>query len=252
MKARKAAPDVVRFERLGVADRAGQKPASERSIRDEANPELAADRKHRLFALAGPQRVLALKRGDRMRRVRAPDRVGTRLGETEEANLALGDQLTHRAHRLLDRHGRVDPVQIVEVDRLDAEPRETRLAARPHAQRAGIDVDRHAAGRIGKEPEFGREHDTGPPIANRSSDEMLVRAPAVRVGRIEQRDPEIEGAMYRPNRFLVVRRAVALRHAHAAETDGRHVEAARQLAGVHGRKIASLRLRRGVGGARSL
>jgi hypothetical protein len=56
-------------------------------------------------------------------RVRAADRLRRGLGEPEVADLALLDELRHRADRLLDRTVSVDAVLVVEVDVVDAEPR---------------------------------------------------------------------------------------------------------------------------------
>jgi hypothetical protein len=52
--------------------------------------------------VAGPQRVLALHRGDRVHRVRAAQQVVVDLGQAQVADLALGDELGHRADGLLD------------------------------------------------------------------------------------------------------------------------------------------------------
>ena len=42
----------------------------------------------------------------------------------EEADLSLPDQFGHGADRLLDGHGGIDAVLVVEVEVLDAEPLE--------------------------------------------------------------------------------------------------------------------------------
>jgi len=60
--------------------------------------------------------------------VRAPDGRGCRLTEAEIADLALLDQAFHGADRVLDRHRRVDAMLVVEVDHVDAEALEARVA----------------------------------------------------------------------------------------------------------------------------
>ena len=60
-----------------------------------------------------------------------------RLGEAEVAHLALAHELGHGADRLLDRHRRVDAVLVVEVDVVDAEPLQRRLARAAARTRAG-------------------------------------------------------------------------------------------------------------------
>src|SRR5262249_34973187 len=54
--------------------------------------------------------------------------------------------------------------------------------------------------------------------AQRLSHELLVRSPAVDVGRVEEVDARIERRGDGGERFGLVRRAVELAHAHAAET----------------------------------
>ena len=45
-----------------------------------------------------------------------------RLGQAEVLDLALLDQVLHRAGHVLDRHVRVDAVLIEQVDRVDLQP----------------------------------------------------------------------------------------------------------------------------------
>ncbi|MHA6798555.1 MmyB family transcriptional regulator [Bounagaea algeriensis] len=54
---------------------------------------MGAGRQHRRLGVAGPQRVLALHRRDRLDRVRAADRSGAGFGEPEVADLARFDEL---------------------------------------------------------------------------------------------------------------------------------------------------------------
>jgi hypothetical protein len=53
--------------------------------------------------------------------VGAADRLGPGVAQAEVTHLARGDELGHRADRLLDRHASVDAAGVVEVDRVDAE-----------------------------------------------------------------------------------------------------------------------------------
>src|SRR5207302_2010780 len=82
-----------------------------------------------VLGVTAPQRILRLQRRDRMDGVRPADRRRRRLGQSEEAHLAFLDERGHRADRLLDRRPRIDAVLIVEVDRLDAQTRQARLAS---------------------------------------------------------------------------------------------------------------------------
>ncbi len=72
------------------------------------------------------------------------------------------------------------------------------------------------------------------PVADRLADELLVRAAAVHVGRVEEVDAELEGAVDRRDRLALVGRPVELRHPHAAEAEGRDLELLRaKFASVH-------------------
>ena len=71
---------------------------------------------------APPQRIFVLKRGDRLHRMRAAERLDARLGHAEMLDLALGDQVLDGARDILDRHVGVDAVLVEQVDGLDAEP----------------------------------------------------------------------------------------------------------------------------------
>ena len=54
--------------------------------------------------------------------MRAPDLLRIRLGQTEIADLPRLHQVGHCADRLLDRHSRVDAMEIVEIDHVDPQP----------------------------------------------------------------------------------------------------------------------------------
>src|SRR5712692_2424595 len=54
------------------------------------------------------------------------------LAETEKADLAVLHQPRHGAHRLFDRHGWIDAVLIIQIDHLDTEALQTRLAGADH------------------------------------------------------------------------------------------------------------------------
>ena len=106
----------------GVRSCAGEEAVPERGVGHEADAELAQQREELVLGVAGPQRVLGLQRGDRVHGVGAADRLRGGLGQPDVQDLALGDQLGQRADGLLDRGVRVDPVLVVEVDVVGAEP----------------------------------------------------------------------------------------------------------------------------------
>ena len=53
---------------------------------------------------------------DGLNGVRAADGACARPGESEVLHFSLADELPDRAGHVLDRHGRVDPVLVIEVD----------------------------------------------------------------------------------------------------------------------------------------
>lgn len=100
-------------------------PPAEGTEGDEADPQLLTNRQHLRFGLTPPERVLALDRGDRLNRMRATNGRGTRLGQAEVFDLALPNEVLHRASNILDRDVGIDPVQkrsIAAIRRRFSEP----------------------------------------------------------------------------------------------------------------------------------
>ena len=179
-----------------------------------------------LALLAVEQRILVLHRRDRMHLVRAAD--GLRIGfrQAERAHLALLDQALHRADRVLDRRVRVDAVLVVEVDDVDAQALEARLAGLHHVVRA-----------CRRRPACRRRSFTWPNLVatialrapaalERLAEQRLVVAPAVHVGRVEEVDALVERVVDHADRLVVVGVAVDARHRHQAQAEGRDLEAA--------------------------
>ena len=92
---------------------------------------------------------------------------------------------------------------VVEVDRVDAEPLEARLAAATHVGGAAVDADEGAiaAAHIA---ELGCEDDLLAAVADRAADKLLVLAHAVDVGGVEKIDAELDGPMDGGDRFRLV------------------------------------------------
>src|SRR5207248_6233479 len=110
----------VVVEVVGTLDLAGEKPASERAVGDDPDPELTSNGHDAVFEVARPQRPLALQSGDGMDGVGSPNRLRSRLGQTQEADLPGLHELSHGADGLLDGNRRVDPMLVVEVDMVEA------------------------------------------------------------------------------------------------------------------------------------
>ena len=109
-----------------------RKPRPERRERQERRAVRGAPRHDLGERVARPQRALGLHGGDGVDRVRALELVDAHLGQAERADLALRDQLGHRAPGLLQRHLGVDAVQLVEVDEVGPQA----PAASPRSPRA--------------------------------------------------------------------------------------------------------------------
>src|SRR5579862_145881 len=158
-----------------------------------------------------------------MNGVGAPDRRGSGLGKTQVAYLPPLDQSRHRANGVLDGRVRIDPVLVVEIDHIDAEPAEARVAGLHDVLRAAVDAGKGAAG-APQISELGGEHHAVPPPAERPADQLLVASDAVRVRSVEERDAQIQRAMNRRDRLLVVASRIYVGHPHAAEAERRNAK----------------------------
>ena len=154
--------------------------------------------------------VAAARRMSRRLRLRQPD----------EPHLPRADELRHRPDRLLDRRVGIDAMALVQVDHVDAEPLEARIA-RP-ADVVGAPVEGPYGRIVGPDDaELRRDDGLVAPARERPADELLVRPAPVHVGRVEQGHAELESAVNRPDRLGFVRTSVELGHPHAAEPDRR-------------------------------
>src|SRR5215467_6100534 len=124
---RSAAATVVGTECIGGCHTSRQKAAAQGTVGDKADAERLAKRQDFTFHVARPQRIFDLQGGERMHRVRPPDGCCPGLADAEKAYLALTDKLAHRADRVLDRNGRIDPMDVIEVDDVGLEPPEALL-----------------------------------------------------------------------------------------------------------------------------
>src|SRR5258706_946780 len=204
--------------------RAGEHATPERRVSDERDAELAAAGERFLAVLPVEQRILVLHRRDRMHLVRAADRFGPRLRQAELAHFALLEQALHRAHRVLDRRIRVDTVLVVEVDDVDAQALQARLASLHHV--IGLAVHALLALGVLGLAELGADDHALAAALERFAEQRLVVAPAVHVGGVEEVDALVERVVDDADRFLVVGVAVDARHRHQAQADRRYLEGA--------------------------
>ena len=152
--------------------------------------------------------------------------------KAEVLDLALLNQLLHRSRHVFDRHVRVNPVLIEQIDGIDLEPLERALDGLLDVLRPAVQARRtlHTARieiRIEVEPEFGGDHHL---LAERSegfAHEFFVGERAVDFGGVEERDAAFDGGAKKSGHLLLVfGRAVGKAHSHAAEPDGRDFQIA--------------------------
>jgi hypothetical protein len=204
---------------------AREEPAREDAVGRDADPQLAAGGKNLLLDPAREERVLDLQVGDRVHRVRAPDRLGPDLGETDVADIARLDQLADRTHRLLARDVGEDAPGPVDIHVVDAKPSE-RVSeevldrCRPHV----VSDDRSVGG--AHEPELDADHRLVAVTSfERVANEELVVPGGVVVARVEQGDAGVERSLDRRDRLRLIGGAVEVGHAHTAEAEGGDGEA---------------------------
>src|SRR5271165_5627520 len=92
-----------------------------------------------------------------MDRVSPSDALGPSLTQSQISDLALFDQPRHRADRLLNGHRRINPVLVIKIDDIDAEPFEARVACSGNI--GGTAIDTVGAARPLGLAEFARDHD---------------------------------------------------------------------------------------------
>jgi hypothetical protein len=128
------------------------------------------------------------------------------------ADLAGLHQLGHGADRLLDGHGLVDAVLVVQVDHLDAEPPQGGVAGGADVRGAALDAEERAV-LAALVAELGRHDDLVTAAGDGPADELLVGEGPVHVGRVEERHAEVDGPVGGAEALGLVGRAVELRHA---------------------------------------
>jgi len=221
LEARRRAPVVALREIREAAIPPREEPAPERAVCDEPDPELAARGEDGRLDVAREERVLALERRDRVDATRAPERLGRGLREADPPDLPFPHETRHRANGLLYRRRGVDPMEVIEVDRVDVEPLQAPLARRADVIGLPANAALRGVRRIAQDAELRREDDPVAPARDGLPDELFVRVRAVHIGRVEEVEPGVEGRMDREDRLLVVAGPVELRHPHAAEAHRR-------------------------------
>src|SRR6202042_2430504 len=110
------------------------------------------------------------------------------------------------ADGLLDRHGQVTPVHVVQVNDVGLQPGQAFVDALTHVGSVAADRPpaRGAVCRVAGDAEFRRQRDLVPAVGEQLGNESLVAAAAVDVGGVDKSDVEVQAAIERGKRFGVV------------------------------------------------
>src|ERR1051326_6077272 len=120
-----------------------------------------------------------------MNGVCAANRLRPGFGHAEVPHFAGVNEVGHRTDRVFDRCVGIDAMLIVEIDVIDAEALQRRVAGALDVIGPSIDSDPRSVS-VALVRELRRQYDLIATIANRASDELLVREWTVRVGRVEE------------------------------------------------------------------
>src|SRR5436305_4857303 len=157
-----------------------------------------------------------------MHRMRATDGIGAGVGQTEIAHLAATNQLGHRAYGFFDRRLRIDPMLIIAIDAINAEPAQARFACLPYVLRFAVNAAKTWRIRVAQDSELRRDDNAMAFAANSASEQLLIGVRTINVGGIEEGNPKVDCAIDSGERFHIVVVAVEFRHAHTAESDCRN------------------------------
>ena len=177
---------------------AAEQAAGQRAPDHQAQPFAGQHRHDLAFQVAPGHRVVGLQRfearqaqplGDAQR---LDDLPGRPVGDADVAHVALAHQLVERAHGLLDRRGRVEAVDLVQVDVLELQPLQAGLdavedvAARRAARvrpRAGVAED------LGGDDHAVARHLQ---VLQRLAGDLLRHAARVHVGGVDEVDAGVD------------------------------------------------------------
>src|SRR5947209_11826819 len=188
-EAREEVAEVRAVEGRVLVHLACEEALAEWAVGHEADTEFLAGRNHFRLRPPPPERVFVLYGRDRLDGVRAADRLHSRFRETEVLDLALLNQLLHRARHVLNRHLRVNAVLIEQINRLDLEPPERAFDGLLDVLRLAVEAVR-LCGEI--EPELGGDYYLVAEGCECLAHEFFVRERAVNFGGVEEGDAALD------------------------------------------------------------
>jgi hypothetical protein len=140
-------------------------------------------------------------------------------------DVAFLDQLLDRSGNVLDRHPRVHPVLVEQVDGLDPEALERALHAL--LDLLGPAVDNLLPAGVDRDPELGGNHDVRANGSEALSQQLFICERPIGLGGVEERDAAFDGRPKQRDHLPPVGgRAIAVAHSHAAKPDGRDLQVA--------------------------
>jgi hypothetical protein len=169
--------------------------------------------------------------------MRPADRARGGLRQAEVQHLARLDQVLDGAGDVFDRHLGVDPVLVVQVDPVGAQPAQRVVDRTPDAVRTAAQSARLRPVLGEREPELGRDPHLVPQRLEGLPDDVLIGERAVHLRGVEERDAEFGRATDHRDPILPCRSAggaVGAGQAHAAVADLRDGQAGAQGSLLHG------------------
>ena len=212
---------------------AGQEAARQRRPRDHPHALVLAQRQHLPLFLAVDQVVLRLHRHERRPAVGPRDAQhlhelpGVHRAGADVAGLAGAHDVVQRLQRLLDRRLIVEPVDLVEVDIVDAQPAQRPVDAVQDVlarQAAVVGIAAH------RPVDLGGDHHLVPlgVFLQRLAGHPLALALGIDIGGVEEVDPGLHRTLEERQRRLLVqhpRPPLGGAIGHAAQTQARNLQA---------------------------
>src|SRR5438094_10380974 len=123
-----------------------------------------------------------------MHRMRASDTIGAGFGQTEITHLAGANQLRHRAYGFFDRRLRIDPMLIIEIDAINAEPAQARFARLLHILRFPVNPAKLRRILLAQDYELCRDNHMMAFAANSAYEQLIISVYTINVSSIESRN----------------------------------------------------------------
>ena len=196
LEARIRVPPVIIGKIGWLLYRAREETAPKRTVRHEADAQLTTRRKRSVaLDITRPKRVLALQRGNRMHRVRFSQSADARFRKAESTHFARANQLRHRTDSFLNGNSRINPVLIIEIDRIDPQAAKTSVARLSHVGRRTV-CAAYGAVRIYPEAKFRGDDDLlSRDVPEKSTEKLLILIRAVDLRRVKKVTSHFEVAL---------------------------------------------------------